>query len=155
MLNKVILMGRLTADPVMRHTQSNTPVASFTLAVERDFRSQGRERETDFIDIVSWNKNAEFVCNWFHKGQLVAVTGRLQVRNWQDKDGNNRRAYEVVAEETHFAESRRDSAAAGAAPVSAPRAARGDFSAPAPRPVVAADPSGFSDLSEDDDELPF
>ncbi len=150
MLNKVILMGRLTADPEMRHTQNNTPVASFTLAVNRNF---GNRDETDFIDIVSWNKNAEFVCNWFHKGQLVAVVGRLQVRNWQDKEGNNRRTYEVVAEETHFAESKRDSAAAGA-PASQP-AARGDFSVPAPRPVVPADPSGFSDLSEDDDELPF
>lgn len=152
MLNKVILMGRLTADPELRHTQNNTPVASFTLAVNRNF---GNRDETDFIDIVSWNKNAEFVTNWFHKGQLVAVVGRLQVRNWQDKDGNSRRAYEVVAEETHFAESKRDSTGNAGSGSRNGNSFRSDFSAPAPKPVVPVDPSGFSDLSEDDDELPF
>lgn len=149
MLNKVVLMGRLTADPELRHTQNNTPVASFTLAVNRNFSQRD---ETDFIDIVAWSKNAEFVSNWFHKGQLVAVVGRLQVRNWQDKEGNSRRSYEVVAEETHFAESKKSEGGGNYAP--APTA-RANFQAPAPAPTLAPDPSGFSDLSEDDDELPF
>lgn len=140
MLNKVILMGRLTADPELRHTASSIPVTSFTLAVNRDFKRD----ETDFIDIVAWRNQAEFVSKWFTKGQLVAVCGRLQVRAWKDKDGNNRRSYEVVADEVHFAESRRDSTGGAQRPV---------FSG-GPSSLTE-DPTGFSDLSDDDDELPF
>lgn len=104
MLNKSILMGRLTSDPELRHTQNNIPVASFTLAVDRSF---GREKQTDFLDIVAWRNTAEFVDKWFAKGMLVAVSGRLQTRTWEDKQGNKRKAVEVVADEVFFAESKK------------------------------------------------
>ncbi len=92
MLNKIILMGRLTRDPELRRTQSGTAVASFTLAVERDFKTQDGQRETDFIDIVAWRSTAEFVSKYFTKGRMAVVDGRLQVRDWTDRDGNKRRS---------------------------------------------------------------
>lgn len=104
MLNKAILMGRLTADPELRHTQSNIPVTSFTLAVDRTF---GKEKQTDFLDIVAWRNTAEFVFKWFSKGMLVAVSGRMQTRTWEDKQGNKRKSTEVVADEVFFAEGKR------------------------------------------------
>lgn len=104
MLNKSILMGRLTADPELRHTQNNIPVASFTLAVDRSY---GQEKQTDFLDIVAWRNTAEFAAKWFSKGMLVAVSGRLQTRTWEDKQGNKRKAVEVVADEVFFAESKK------------------------------------------------
>lgn len=106
MLNKVILMGRLTADPELRHTQSNIPVTSFTLAVDRTF---GQDKQTDFLDIVAWRNTAEFVDKWFSKGMLVAVSGKLQTRTWEDKQGNKRKAVEVVADQVFFAESKKQS----------------------------------------------
>ena len=108
MLNKVIIMGRLTADPELRHTQSNIPVASFALAVDRGYKRDNDVVNVDFINIVAWRNTAEFVSKWFTKGQLVAVSGRLQVRSYKDKDGNNRTATEVVADEAFFAESKRN-----------------------------------------------
>lgn len=104
MLNKAILMGRLTADPELRHTQSNIPVTSFTLAVDRTF---GQDKQTDFLDIVAWRNTAEFVSKWFSKGMLVAVSGRMQTRIWEDKQGNKRKTVEVVADEVFFAEGKR------------------------------------------------
>lgn len=104
MLNKAILMGRLTADPELRHTQSNIPVTSFTLAVDRSF---GKEKQTDFLDIVAWRNTAEFVSKWFSKGMLVAVSGRMQTRIWEDKQGNKRKTTEVVADEVFFSEGKR------------------------------------------------
>ena len=104
MLNKAILMGRLTADPALRHTQSNRPVTSFALAVDCSY---GKEQQADFIDIVAWNKTAEFVCQYFRKGLLVAVEGRLQTRFWEDKQGNKRKSVEVVADRVYFAESKK------------------------------------------------
>jgi len=156
MLNKVILMGRLTRDPELRHTSSNIPVASFTLAVDRSF-GRGEQKETDFIDVVCWRQQADFVAKWFTKGQLVAVSGRLQVRNWEDKDGNKRRAYEVVADEVHFAESRKstggydrqDSYGNQDTPAYASAAPRANA---APLPET---PSDFSELLGSDDDLPF
>lgn len=142
MLNSAILMGRLTADPELRYTNSNLPVTSFSLAVERPYRS-GEERQTDFINIVAWRSNAEFVSKWFKKGQLVAVEGSIQTRKYTDKDGNNRTAFEVVANRVHFAEKRDASAAP----------ARQEQAAPAPSfSNTAAD--DFSSLPGDD-ELPF
>lgn len=141
MLNSAILMGRLTADPELRYTASNIPVTSFTLAVERAYKT-GEERQTDFINIVAWRQRAEFVSKYFRKGQLVAVEGSIQQRRYTDKDGNNRSAFEVIANNVHFAE-RRDPSAA----VSSGQAA------PAP---------SFSNTGVDefvsipgDDELPF
>ena len=110
-MNQVILMGRLTRDPELRHTQTGTPVASFTIAVDRGFAPKdGGERQTDFIDIVTWRQTAEFVTKYFVKGQLAAVTGRLQIRDWVDKDNNKRRNAEVVADNVYFTGDRRDRA---------------------------------------------
>ncbi len=105
MLNKIILMGRLVRDPELKTTQSNTSICTFTVAVNRDFVVKDGQ-ETDFINIIALNKTAEFVSKYFVKGQLMAITGRLQARNWEDKDGNKRVQVEVKAEEIHFAESK-------------------------------------------------
>jgi single-strand DNA-binding protein len=110
MLNKIVLMGRLTKDPELRHTQTNTPVAGFSLAVERNFAREGK-RETDFFDVVAWQNRAEFVSKYFAKGQLVCVEGRLQRRSWSDKNGQTRYAYEVVAESVYFAGSNKTAGA--------------------------------------------
>ena len=109
MLNNIVLMGRLTADPILRRTQTGVAVASFTLACERDFAPQGETRETDFIDIVVWRYTAEFVEKYFQKGQMAVVTGRLQIRNWEDKEGNKRRSAEILADHVYFGEAKRDS----------------------------------------------
>lgn len=102
MLNKIIVMGRLTRDPELRYTQNQTPVASFTLAVDRDLG----EKQTDFLDCVAWKKTAEFVNNYFRKGGMAVVAGRLQSRQWQDKDGNKRTNWEIVCDNVYFGESR-------------------------------------------------
>ena len=110
MLNHIVLMGRLTRDPELRRTGSGIPVASFSLAVDRDFGSNREtgEKETDFIDIVAWRSTAEFVSKYFTKGRMAVVSGRLQIRSWQDKDGNKRRSAEVVADNVYFGDSKRD-----------------------------------------------
>ena len=103
MLNKIVIMGRLTRDPELRYTASNTPVASFSLAVDRDFKSkEGGEKETDFIDCVAWRQTGEFAAKYFQKGSMAAVSGRLQLRDWTDKEGNKRRSAEVVADNIYF-----------------------------------------------------
>ena len=125
MLNRIVLMGRLTRDPELRRTQSGTAVVSFSIACDRDYAVQGAERETDFIDIVAWRGTA-------------VVTGRLQIRNWQDKEGNKRRSAEVLADSVYFGDSKRD----------------GDGGKPKGEPTY--DPTGgFSQLADDDSELPF
>ena len=108
MLNEVILMGRLTRDPDVRMTQNGTTAANFTLACERDYAPQGQDRETDFFDIVAFRNTADFVGQYFSKGQLVAVKGRLQQRDWTDKQGNKRRTTEILADRCYFAEKRQD-----------------------------------------------
>ena len=114
MLNNVILMGRLTRDPELRRTGNGTAVASFSLAVDRDFKNQSGEKETDFIDVVVWRGTAEFVCKYFAKGRMAVVSGRLQARDWKDDAGNKRRSVEVVADNVYFGDSRRiDAASAG------------------------------------------
>lgn len=147
MLNTAILMGRLTADPELRYTTSNIPVTSFTLAVDRAYKS-GEEKQTDFINIVAWRQRAEFVSKWFKKGQLVAVEGSIQTRRYTDKDGNNRTAFEIVANNVHFAEKRDASSAVndGAAP---------SYNAAPAAPSFSN--TGADDFSElpGDDELPF
>lgn len=107
MLNHIVIMGRLTAAPELRYTQQNTPVASFTLAVDRDYQSGGSEKQTDFIPCVAWRQSAEFVSKYFTKGSMAVVSGRLQLRDWTDKDGNKRRTAEVVAESVYFGESKK------------------------------------------------
>ncbi len=103
MLNRITIMGRLVRDPELKYTASNTAVTSFTLAVERDFG----EKKTDFIDCVAWKQTAEFVCNYFHKGSLAVASGRLQLRDWEDQNGNKRRNAEVVVDSIYFGESKR------------------------------------------------
>ena len=145
MLNKVILMGRLTRDPDFKATPSGTSVCNFSLAVDRDFVRQGEERQTDFINIVTFGSRAEFVSRYFHKGQLVAVCGRIQTRSWDDaQTGQKRYATDVVADEVHFAEPKREG---GFAPQQA------DPFMQQPQDYSSA-PSGFS-AAVDDDQLPF
>ena len=106
MLNKIIIMGRLTRDPELRRTGSGTAVTSFSLACDRDFKSQSGEKETDFIEVVAWKNTAEFVSKYFSKGRMAVVEGRLQIRDWTDKAGNKRKTAEVVADNVYFADSK-------------------------------------------------
>ncbi|MBR4942059.1 MAG: single-stranded DNA-binding protein, partial [Clostridia bacterium] len=155
-------------DPELRHTASNTPVTTFTLAIDRNVRrtNDAAQQTADFIDIVAWDTKADFAAKWFRKGQLVAVCGRIQSRKWQDNNGNNRTSIEVIADELHFAESKRDSDSGysgqnygqnnyGGGYGQQQSAPRGNYSAPAaqPRPAIEAD--GFETLSDDSTELPF
>ena len=150
MLNHITIMGRLTRDPELRYTQSQTPVASFTLAVDRDFANRDtNERQTDFIDCVAWRSTAEFVSKYFQKGSLSVVSGRLQLRDWTDKDGNKRRNAEVVVENIYFGESKRREAESSSQ-FSTPYS--NDYSSQS-APSIAA--SEFEELSDDDGELPF
>ena len=107
MLNKIIIMGRLTIDPELRRTGSGTAVTSFSLACDRDFKSQSGDKETDFIEVVAWKNTAEFVSKYFSKGRMALVDGRLQIRDWTDKAGNKRTTAEVVADNVYFADSKR------------------------------------------------
>lgn len=136
MLNRIIVMGRMTRDPELRRTNSGTAVASFTVAVDRDFKSQSGEKETDFIDVVAWRNTAEFVSKYFSKGRMAVVEGRLQLRDWTDKDGNKRRTAEIVADSVYFGDSKRDG---------------GDTVQSEPQ---SEPQSGFSEV-EDDGDLPF
>ena len=159
MLNHITIMGRLTRDPELRRTGSGIAVASFTVAVDRDFAPRdGGERETDFIDCVAWRQTGEFVSKYFTKGSMAVVSGRLQIRGWTDKDGNKRRTAEVVADNVYFGESRRSEGGnssyggntyGGNAYGSAPAANYG-YSAPASNPA-----SDFAMLDDDDAQLPF
>jgi len=146
MLNHIVLMGRLTRDPELRYTQSQTPVASFTVAVDRDYSGQGQEKQADFIDCVAWRGTGEFVSKYFRKGSMIVVSGRLQLRDWQDRDGNKRRSAEVVADSVYFGESKRDDSRGNS--YQAPPAGN---SAPPPAPQQQT----FQDLPDDDGELPF
>lgn len=110
MLNSVVIMGRFTRDPEMRQTPNGVPVASFSLAVERDFKDTSGEKQTDFIDCTAWRNTAEFICKYFTKGRMAVVSGRLQVRHWDDKDGNKRKSTDVIVENAYFADSKRDAA---------------------------------------------
>ena len=140
MLNRIILMGRLTRDPELRRTQNGTAVTSFSIAVDRDFKNKDTgEKSTDFIDIVAWRQSAEFVCDYFSKGRMAVVEGRLQIRDWTDKDGNKRRSAEVLADNIYFGDSKRDGDAAGGSYTGDQTAQSGEF----------------KEIDEDDGELPF
>ena len=146
MLNHITLMGRLTRDPELRRTQTGTPVASFRIAVDRDFvPKDGGEKQTDFIDIVAWRSTAEFVSRFFTKGRMIVVSGRLQMRDWTDKDGGKRTSAEVIADNVYFGDSKRDGDAA-------PRSYYGADESGYTAPVTGSD---FSELSDDDGDLPF
>ena len=138
MLNRIVMMGRLTRDPELRYTQNGTAVASFTLAVDRYFKDkQTGEKETDFIDCVAWRKTAEFVSRYFAKGRMAVVEGRLQIRNWTDKEGNKRRCAEVLADSVYFGDSKQSE------------------SGNAPEESFPPEPGPELSEEEDDGELPF
>ena len=173
MLNHITIMGRLTRDPELRRTGSGVAVASFTVAVDRDFGGRdGGEKETDFIDCVAWRQTGEFVSKYFTKGRMIVVSGRLQIRSWTDKDGNKRRTAEVVADNCYFGDSKRDGDSGssyggntyggnaygnsygnnnyGGNAYNAPAPSYGGYSAPASAPA-----SDFAMLEDDDAQLPF
>ena len=116
MLNHIVLMGRLCADPELRRTNSGTPVTSFTLAVDRDFKNQNGKKEADFVPVIAWRNTAEFVSKYFTKGRMAVVEGRLQMRNWQDNNGNKRTTAEVVAENVYFGDTKREDSRSQAEP---------------------------------------
>ena len=165
MLNHVVIMGRLTRDPELRRTGTGVAVASFSVAVDRDFSGRdGGEKETDFIDCVAWRQTGEFVSKYFTKGRMIVVSGRLQIRSWTDKDGNKRRTAEVVADNCYFGDSKRDGDTGSAfggnayggnsfggysAPAAPSAPSFGGYSAP------AAPASDFAMLDDDDAQLPF
>ena len=167
MLNHIVIMGRLTRDPELRRTGSGIAVASFSVAVDRDFgKNENGERETDFIDCVAWRQTGEFVSKYFTKGRMAVVSGRLQIRSWTDKDGNKRRSAEVVADNVYFGDSKRDndggnssysgnayggnSYGGNAYSAPAPAPSYGGYTAPASAPA-----SDFAMLEDDDAQLPF
>ena len=173
MLNHITIMGRLTRDPELRRTGSGVAVASFTVAVDRDFGGRdGGEKETDFIDCVAWRQTGEFVSKYFTKGSMIVVSGRLQIRNWNDKDGNKRRSAEVVADNVYFGESKRSNEGNssyggnayggnsyggnsygnnnyGGNSYNAPAPSYGGYNAP------STPASDFAMLDDDDAQLPF
>ena len=167
MLNHIVIMGRLTRDPELRRTGSGIAVASFTRAVDRDFSPKdGGERETDFIDCVAWRQTGEFVSKYFTKGRMAVVSGRLQIRNWNDKDGNKRRSAEVVADNVYFGDSKRDDQGGSSSyggnayggnsyggGYGAPAPAAGGFGGYAAPSAPSA--SDFAMLDDDDAQLPF
>ena len=177
MLNHIVIMGRLTRDPELRRTGSGVAVASFTVAVDRDFGGRdGGEKETDFIDCVAWRQTGEFVSKYFTKGRMIVVSGRLQIRSWTDKDGNKRRTAEVVADNVYFGDSKRDNDNGGSSYGgntyggnsyggnsygnnnnyggnsynNAPAPSYGGYSSPASAPA-----SDIAMLEDDDAQLPF
>ena len=173
MLNHITIMGRLVRDPELRRTGSGVAVASFTVAVDRDFGGRdGGEKETDFIDCVAWRQTGEFVSKYFTKGRMIVVSGRLQIRSWTDKDGNKRRTAEVVADNCYFGDSKREEGGSyggstyggnayggngygnnnygGGNAYNAPAPSYGGYSAPAAAPA-----SDFAMLEDDDAQLPF
>ena len=153
MLNHITIMGRLTRDPELRYTQSQTPVASFTLAVDRDFGSRdGGEKQTDFIDCVAWRQTAEFVSKYFTKGSMAVVSGRLQIRDWTDRDGGKRRSAEVVVDNMYFGESRRLDGDSGDSRSSS-YSSYGNSGSAGKSSAPAA--SAFAELDDGDGELPF
>ena len=155
MLNKVILMGRLTRDPELKHTQSNIPVTSFSVAVDRGYAKAGEEKQTDFIDVVVWRNTAEFVTRYFRKGQMIAVSGRLQSRKWQDNQGNNRTTYEVVADEVFFADSKKDNAGYESSYQTQSYTRSAPAASEPPRMEQPKPATSAYDAYSDDDELPF
>lgn len=132
MLNKIVIMGRMTKDPELRRTNGGTPVTTFTMAVDRDYKSRDGERETDFIECVAWKGAAEFVAKYFGKGRQAIVEGRLQLRTWTDKEGNKRKAYEVLAANVYFGDSKREETGG-----------------------TYAKPAEYEEIEDDDGDLPF
>ena len=142
MLNKIFIMGRLTRDPELRRTQNGTAVAGFALAVDRDYKNADGTKDTDFVDVVAWRSTAEFAAKYFAKGRMAVVEGRLQIRNWQDKDGNKRRSAEVVADNVYFGDNKKEGDSSGG------------YKAAGKAVDVEPDTEDFAEV-EDDEDLPF
>nr|DAL97670.1 MAG TPA: Single strand binding protein [Caudoviricetes sp.]DAV17884.1 MAG TPA: Single strand binding protein [Caudoviricetes sp.] len=142
MLNKIFIMGRLTRDPELRRTQNGTAVTSFTMAVDRDFKNADGTKDTDFIDVVAWRNTAEFVSKYFGKGRMAVVEGRLQLRDWTDKDGNKRRNAEVLADNIYFGDSKKEGDSSGG------------YKAAGKAVDVEPEAGDFAEV-EDDGDLPF
>ncbi|MFR5875379.1 MAG: single-stranded DNA-binding protein [Eubacterium sp.] len=145
MINTVALMGRLTFEPELRTTPSGVSVIRFQIACDRNYQSQGQERQADFIDCVAWRQRAEFISRYFHKGSMIAIEGSIQTSNFTDKNGNNRKQVEVVANNVSFCGGKAESGTGAANPA---------FSQPAPS-YASADNSDFEEIVDDDDDLPF
>ena len=156
MLNVVAIMGRLVADPQLRQTTTGKNVASFRIACDRGRRDANGQNQADFFDVVAWERSAEFVCRYFQKGSLIAVDGRLQSRQYQDKNGNNRQAVEIVAQNINFTGPKSQNHGMGAPAMSAPAPA--EYARPAAQPAAPAYSAGSNDdfaLIEDEGDLPF
>ena len=151
MLNKVIIMGRLVKDPELRRTQSGTAVTSFRIAVDRDFKSQDGSKQADFFDVVAWRNTAEFVSKYFTKGRMAVVEGRLQTRDWTDREGGKRVATEIVADNIYFGDSKRDGESSGGFNQSFGQSYGGGFN----QMPASAPKSDFAMLEDDDSALPF
>ena len=155
MLNHITIMGRLVRDPELRTTQAGVSVTSFTVAVDRDFGGRdGGERQTDFIDCVAWRSTGEFVSKYFHKGSMIVVSGRLQSRKWQDRDGNNRTSWEINADNVYFGESRRDGDS-GRSDSFSGNSFSNSGSFDSGRTGAPAASNTFVELDDGDGELPF
>ena len=165
MLNKAFLMGRLTKDPEMRHTQAGRAVCSFSVAVDRDFVPQGQERQTDFINVVAWGSTAEFIGTYFAKGRMIVVEGRIQTRTWEGNDGKKNYVTEINADQVYFGEGKRDSDGGGGN-YSGGNYGGGNYGGgnqySAPPKTVGASQDALPDISDDDfvpidtdDDLPF
>lgn len=140
MLNTITAMGRLTRDPELRYTQNQVPVASFTIACDRDYTPQGQDKQTDFIDCVAWRSTGEFVKKHFTKGRMIVVAGRLQSRKWTDDNGNKRTSWEIVLDSCYFGDSKKD----------------GEGTQPAQQQNTGSiEPQQFTEMDDDDGELPF
>lgn len=148
MLNKIIVMGRMVRDPELRRTGSGTAVTSFSLAVDRDFKDQNGDKETDFIDVVAWRNTAEFVSKYFTKGRMAVVEGRLQIRDWTDKDGGKRRSAEIIAENVYFGDSKHETQNTQADNMASLAGRMSGFADPPNK-------QGFAEIGEEDGELPF
>lgn len=173
MLNHIVIMGRLTRDPELRRTGSGIAVTSFTVAVDRDYKSGSNEKEVDFIDCVAWRQTGEFVAKYFTKGRMIVVSGSLQIRGWTDKDGNKRRTAEVIASNAYFGDSKNEASIAQTGPAAPNPYIQAAFPNPgyaapasgysAPAPAYAPPASGgystpssdFAMLDDDDAQLPF
>ena len=150
MLNKAILMGRLTRDPELRYTQNNTPVCQFTLAIDRTYGGKNQNQQADFIDVVAWRQAGEFVSQWFTKGMLMVVVGRIQSRGYTDREGNKRTKVEVVADEIQFGETKKSREMNSGA--QRREDARADVGTPMENRYIGND---FAEIAEDDGEVPF
>ena len=150
MLNKIFIMGRLTRDPELRRTQNGTAVAGFALAVDRDFKNADGTKETDFIEVVAWRSSAEFVSKYFTKGRMAIVEGRLQIRDWTDKDGNKRRNAEVVADNVYFGDSKKEGDSSGGSY----GGSSGGYKAAGKAVDVEPEAGDFAEV-EDEEDCPF